>query len=525
MEGEATAWPEGPTPAPAGENPPRVPAGATAGFLAGWLTVAAGMGWLVAVRPELFQLDVPLGIPGLLGGAALLGLCVVLVERPGFALLVLVALVFLNLSEVLVRFHGLPSLLQIVALPLLAAGLLARDSRVLARAATHPLTLLLLGYGSLVLLSSTAAWEPALAEERLVDVSKAFGLYLLVALLGSTSPRLRSAAWCLVGCGVLLAALGVHQATTGGFDQTFGGLARVKNAQIYGDVFAPRIAGPVGDPNFFAQILLIPLPVALLLAWETEGRRLRILAWSGATLILAAIILTYSRGATLALGAVALLVLLVRGLRWREVAMVGAGLGLLLLLSPAGFGQRLTTLSQLVSGEDRTPLHLDSSFEERRLLTATAWRMFLDQPVLGVGAGNYTVRYDDYAERVGSSARDYGEPSRTRYPHSLYLEIGAETGAAGLLVFGSAVLVAMASLIRARRRLALAGDRTSAAVAAGLAVALVGYLVSSLFLHGHFQRYLWLVFGLAAAFDLLPDTAASGGRERGTWWRPAPVSP
>ncbi len=29
--------------------------------------------------------------------------------------------------------------------------------------------------------------------------------------------------------------------------------------------------------------------------------------------------------------------------------------------------------------------------------------------------------------------------------------------------------------------------------------ALVGYLISSLFLHGHFQRPLWLLFALAAA--------------------------
>jgi len=31
----------------------------------------------------------------------------------------------------------------------------------------------------------------------------------------------------------------------------------------------------------------------------------------------------------------------------------------------------------------------------------------------------------------------------------------------------------------------------------------VGYLVSSLFLHGHFIRYLWLLFAFATALDLI----------------------
>jgi hypothetical protein len=38
-----------------------------------------------------------------------------------------------------------------------------------------------------------------------------------------------------------------------------------------------------------------------------------------------------------------------------------------------------------------------------------------------------------------------------------------------------------------------------ASLATGVQLALIGYLVSSLFLHGHFPRYLWLLFGFCAA--------------------------
>ncbi len=61
----------------------------------------------------------------------------------------------------------------------------------------------------------------------------------------------------------------------------------------------------------------------------------------------------------------------------------------------------------------------------------------------------------------------------------------------------------LAHLRTASRALAEDGLNEAAAVAKALELAVIGYLVSSLFLHGHFQRYLWLMFGLAAAFARL----------------------
>jgi putative inorganic carbon (HCO3(-)) transporter len=176
--------------------------------------------------------------------------------------------------------------------------------------------------------------------------------------------------------------------------------------------------------------------------------------------------------------------------------------GLLVVALPSDFTERLTTLEQVFPGGGET-LHPDSSFEKRRLVTRAAWEMFLDHPLSGVGAANYTVHYDRYADRVGSAAREYDDPGETHYPHNLYLEIGAETGVPGLLVFGAAVLVAFGYLRRARRRALARGDPGTAVLARGVALGLVGYLVSSLFLHGQFQRYLWLLFALAAALDAL----------------------
>lgn len=488
--------------------------------------VTAGVS--AALFPELFELEVDLSPTGLAAVSLVLVLTVAVLRRPGFGLVLVLALLHLNLSEVLVRRHELPSLLQMLTLPLLAAGLFERGRRELTALAGQALTWLLAGWVLVQLFSTTLAREPGLADARVGEAVKAFGLYLLVLLLARSPRRLLTGAWTLLATGSFLAILGVIQVTTSNFREEYGGLARIKDAQIYGDVFEPRIAGPLGDPNYFAQILLMLVPLALFLAWGAGGwdrkesrvpkytapqilRRTKLLAYGAAGLMTAATVLTYSRGAALALAVVLGLALLLRGVKPGEVLTGLALAGLLVVALPAAFTERLITLEQVLPGGEQT-LHPDSSFEKRRLVTRVAWEMFLDHPVLGVGAGNYTVHYDRYADRVGSVAREYDDPSEAHYPHNLYLEIGAETGLPGLLVFSAAICVAFVYLHRARRWALERDDPGTAVLARGVALGLVGYLISSLFLHGQFQRYLWLLLALTAALEALGRMPRSAAR-------------
>lgn len=425
------------------------------------------------------------------------------------ALVTLAVFVELNLSEALVRSYGWPSLLQMLVVPVALVALASRPWRETAAVLTQGLVLWLAAWVLLQWVTTGWAHDTELADERVVETAKAFVLFLLVALLARTGRRLVAGVWAFLAGGCLLAALGVYQVATGDFDHRFAGLARVKDAQIYGDVFEPRIAGPLGDPNFFAQILLALVPLALALAWHGRSRRERLLAAGAAGLLVTGTVFTYSRGGALALAAVLVLAWLGRGVKPREVAAGVAVLAILWLALPASFTERLTTLEQITGGEEAA-LHPDSSFEKRRLVTVAAWRMFQAHPFLGVGAGNYPARFAPFGDQVGSGAREYDDPFAPAYPHSLYLEIAAETGLLGLLVLGAALAVTFASLHTARRRLAAAGLGLEATLAGAVAIGLVGYLVSSLFLHGDFQRYLWMLFALAAACHDLGRRAVVG---------------
>jgi len=468
---------------------------------------------VVVHNPELTLVSGVLSVWGLATALAGLAICAVALRYPGFALVLLVAVVYLNLSEVLVRQHHVPSLLQLIYLPVLVGALLALASggRLILRA--NALIVLLLLYVVILFDSTVVARDRALADTRVLEHVKAFAIFFAVVLLARSPRLIRQASWTTVAAAAVLGGLGLLQVATRGFANTYGGFARVKYAQIYGDVFEPRIAGPLGDPNFFAQMLIMAVPVALFLTFTERTRLLRVTGWAAAGITACAVVFSYSRGGAIALVCVLLLSLLA----WKAAvgqAAVAAVVGLIALLwvvMPAQFARRLMTLEQVLPIGNGEVLDPDSSIEERKLFTAVAGRLLVDHPIVGVGAGNYTAYFTEYAERVGSTTLLYVDAAEGYYPHNLYLEIGAETGLIGLAVFCAALVASFAQLRRARRRFFAAGDVASAGLARGWTIALTGYLLTSLFLHGAFIRYLWLVFAFSAALAHAASSLHAGG--------------
>ncbi len=425
-----------------------------------------------------------------------------LARVPRIILILLVGFVYLNVSEVLVRYHGWPSLLQLVVVPIGVVALAVSTAAHRRRVLTHPLTIALAAYVLVVFGATTVARDSALAAARSSDLLKTFILALLVAVLAPRLRDVRSAGWTILACGTALASLGIVQVLTDSYTSEYGGFGRIKFAHIVGTTFEPRISGPLGDPNFFAQSLLVLVPVALMLAIHERTSLLRCAAALSALVITIGTIFTYSRGGAVALCCAIALVVAgsIRHLRRKHVAAILGVLTVLVLFAPREFLLRLTTLQQFLPGGEGEQLG-DTSFEERRLLTTAAWLTFLDHPFTGVGPGNYTHYFDEYAGQIGSTVLEYEVQDDTHYPHNLYLEIAAETGLPGLLAFGGVLAVTFSTLGRAKRAFRARSHAFAAGLTAALQAAVAGYLVSSLFLHGSHQRYLWLLFGLTIALS------------------------
>jgi O-Antigen ligase len=122
-----------------------------------------------------------------------------------------------------------------------------------------------------------------------------------------------------------------------------------------------------------------------------------------------------------------------------------------------------------------------------------SWRMFLDQPVLGVGSGRYARMFEDYSWK---SAADFQWGSLSA--HNLYAQFLAEQGALGLLTF---LAVLGAVIVPVLRRQSALGEERPAVLF--LLVSLSAWLVYGLlqytFLLRAMQIYFWITLGLVAA--------------------------
>lgn len=473
---------------------------------AGACLVATLSSYLVVRYGNGLELGPAGSFPDPIVGVGLAVFAACLLRYPALALFSVTAFVYLNLSQVLVRYHHLPSILQLLIFPITFVALNERFARTGERFRIGALGFWLVSYNLVLLLCTIGARDPSLAYARYLESTKALMIFFLVFGLVSSLKHARIAVWGLLVSGALVSGLGVFQSLTGSFQNEFGGLARIKNAHIYGSVFEPRIAGPLGDPNFFAQVLLLLVPLALYVARNESSPPRKLLVYACGLLAVAACVLTFSRGAALALGVMSVLILFDFKTSPRAVALGLAVTVAGFVILPEDFTRRLETIKQLLPGSEEV-FHPDSSFERRKLFTAVAWTMFLDHPATGVGPGNYTAHYGEYADEIGFAAREYDDPSEPRYAHNLALEVAAETGLLGLAMFSATIGTCFWYLRRAHADFRRLGDRGSAGLAKGLEIALIGYMVSTLFLHGYFQRHLYLVLGLVAALYFSSQSA------------------
>ncbi len=192
---------------------------------------------------------------------------------------------------------------------------------------------------------------------------------------------------------------------------------------------AERLYGSLGNPNLLGGYLvpIIPLAIGATFHWCRWPSRL--FAASTAVLATLALVLTYSRGAWLGLGAALASLLLLWGwvtmpkLQNRRqalflvllvVTLVGA-VALAVLLEPLQ-----VRLVSALAGRG------DSSINFRINVWVASWQMFLDNPWTGIGPGqdSFNRIYPLYQQPTFNALSAYSMP----------LELGVELGIAGLVV-------------------------------------------------------------------------------------------
>ena len=424
--------------------------------------------------------------------------------RPTLAIVLglplLIVVMYTDVSDILMRKAPVPSLLQPLILLMTFAVLKWRRELRPQTAALQPVIVAFAMYALVVFSTSIWARDARLVDEHLSEIVKALFIAVLAASLAPSRSALQRAMTALIVAAAVLSATSVVQIATGQFLGAFGGLVSPQVGTMYEHIQMPRAAGPPNsDPNFYARILLIVIPLAVAYA-VVERTHFRRLAYAALALVITAgTLVTYSRGAMLAMGVMAVLLLIGLRVRAKHVGYAAVAGVVALLLLPANITRRFLTIETLMPGYTAEQVDYDSSVEKRKLLVAAGLSMFDDNPIAGVGAGHYGRMYYRYANEIGSPWVDYHPPGTRENPHGLYFEIASETGLLGLLAFAALIAAALLSLERSRRTFLAQGDRSLAVVAMTVSVAIASYLVASVFLHETHLRYLALYFGFAIA--------------------------
>ena len=416
---------------------------------------------------------------------------------------------YTNLAVVLTRFHGVPQIIasSIAALLLIpVARALIVERQPLVVTPVLPLVLIFLGT---LFLAGVRSPEPTVVQHNIgLYLTEGLLLYLLVSNAVRTTPVLTRVVWTLILAGALLGGLSIFQELTHSYANDYAGFAQVDRLDTGGGFnvapdsatekdLRPRLGGPLGSENRYAQILAVVFPLALIRVFRDPRRNRRLAAGAASVLIAGGIFLTFSRGAAVAVALTILMMLLLRELKLRNVLPTLAVLTAIVFFVVPDYITRLRSLegvTALSSASTSSTNGVDSAIEGRQTENLAALHVFIDHPVTGVGPGVYFREYSrDYANRLG--LRYLGSDRRG---HSLYLEMVADTGIIGLTAFLAMAGAALVLLFRAARYWR-DRDPERAIIASSLLFALIAYLASAMFLHLSYQRYFWAVLALASA--------------------------
>ena len=443
------------------------------------------LGLLVVWAPN------PLYILAALSGLGFAALVITKVEL-GFILLVFIT--HSNLSTLLIEQLGAPSVAKILVSLIIISLMIRHSLYGIPLSGYKPITLLLIIYGLVGLFSML--YEPYVSSsiKSLISFGKDSIIAIITVLLVKKYSLLRQIFWALIASGAILGTIAFIQYLTGTYDNNYWGLSQAPSHQIVGKIDDFRLSGTLGDPNFFAMFQYVILPLAIDRLLSEKTLFLKILAGYCACIILFTVVFSYSRGGFL--GIVVMIfsfACLYRHRAWQVVTGAIVALCILSYLPNSYYAERIFTLEYLTP-DKKGASKSERSFQGRKSEMYVAVLIFMDNPLTGVGLGNYEKYYQKYAQRLLIDLR-----KEDREAHCRYLEILAETGLTGFAVFCSILLFMFKGLRRSWQKTRISGLTDLEYSISALSITLIGLMVGFIFLHDAWPRFSWLLVGLAYA--------------------------
>jgi probable O-glycosylation ligase (exosortase A-associated) len=245
------------------------------------------------------------------------------------------------------------------------------------------------------------------------------------------------------------------------------------------------------NPNDLAAITLLLLSLAGALVASERAGIIKYGAFASVIVLPILLLMTQSRGAILGLCTAVALLVVSQGQKVRTIVVL-VMLGLIAaFVAPSGVWDRLSGLSKATSVETLSEVDAEGSAQERFAIWVISTRIIRDHPVFGVGLGAYPLSHSVYAGGDGVLRR--------KDTHSTYLNVLAETGIPGLIVFLGIIVVVLYPAEQVRRRCRRHLPR-SAQQLLYVELGLVAFLTAGVF--GSFAKLSFLYVDLALIWAL-----------------------
>jgi O-antigen ligase len=248
-----------------------------------------------------------------------------------------------------------------------------------------------------------------------------------------------------------------------------------------------RQVGAVGDAD--SEGILLATSLILLtgfLASLPPGSRLKRWGWPAALIMLAGLINAGSRSGLVAL-ACGLAAGACFGGRWRSKAIAA------LLVAAGATGLYITTLAPRAAAT-----HLSGSGSTGRTdLWRIGLRVWEANPIIGVGAGNFSAVSVDYVQQLDSIT--FGPLIVAQKPkpaHNTYLELLDDLGIPGLIGFLVIVVASISAALKAARIYERLGDTRTEVMSRCVALAIIAQLSGAFFITDISEKLLWLLLAL-----------------------------
>ena len=375
------------------------------------------------------------------------------------------------------RVHELFPILAVRGLPLLAALValllfsMDRDPRRRLSSLNEPVVRAALGLLVLVTLSVPGSLYPRLSLEFLLkDYLRSVTLMLLLVAASIRGlADLRRLAWLQIAGVTLFSAVILHRSPL-----TSEG--RLLAMAYY-------------DANDLALLIVSTFPLVLCLWRRPAGVVARLLLTATTVFLMVTLGKTGSRGGFLGFLAVAAYLLLrfhaiSRAKRVAAVALIAV---LLVAVTNEGYFERMRTMLH-----PSTDYNWSGQSESGRL---EVWKRgisyMVSHPLLGVGAGAFPIAEGTLAPEA--RVQQYGRGFKWSAAHNSFIEIGAEVGVLGLILF----VVLLGGAFRALSRVRRGPPGEAAFLAQALTGSLIGFAVTAVFLSQAYSSYFYMLLGMS----------------------------